>query len=344
MNRIHRAAVLHIFGAVAIVTAASSAADIEKVTEHCWVQPGSINGAVIRANDQQMAVYGWDQGPVDRLLLTHGRRDVVWRAGAWLTTSQVVAPTREKYMLEKGPEYWTGFPKLRSHDYAQQTTKVPQIVIPVAHWVSDGDRLTWNGLNIEVLETPGYTPGSVTYVVEVDGKRVGFCGDLLYGDGQLLDLFSFQDAIAAAQVRGYHGYGARLAELVTSLDTIIESKVDIVVPARGPIIHQPTESARRLKERVQNLYRNYLSTSALHWYFKEERMRHCGERVLGKGADIELMPYVTHDKTPEWIYENSTSRLLLAESGRGFLVDCGYQRVIDAVQQLIDRDVIERVD
>ncbi len=344
MSRLHRIAVLHLVGTVAILTTASSAADIEKVSEHCWVQLGSINGAVIRANDQQLAVYGWDQGPVDRLLLTHGRRDVVWRAAAAMKTAQVVAPAREEYMLEKGPDYWAGFPKTQAHDYAQQTTKVPQNVIPVGHWVSDGDRLTWNGLTIEVLETPGYTRGSVTYVVAVDGKRVGFCGDLLYGEGQLLDLFSFQDAITDAQVRGYHGYGARLAELVTSLDKIIESKVDIVVPARGPIIYQPADSARRLKGRVQDVYRNYLSTSALHWYFKEERMRHCGERVLGKGADIELMPYVTHEKTPEWIYENSTSRLLVSEGGRGFLVDCGYQRVIDAVQELIDQEVIERVD
>ena len=57
-------------------------------------------------------------------------------------------------------------------------------------------------------------------------------------------------------------------------------------------------------------------------------MRLCGERVLGKGSDIQLMPYAQHEKTPEWIFEESTSRLLISDSGRGFLLDCGNQRAL----------------
>ena len=316
----------------------------EQITEHCIVQPGVVNGAVIHANGQQLAVYGWDDGPVDRLLLTHGRRDVVWRAASALSQANVVAPARERYSLESGPDFWEKFPQTRFHDYGQQSTKIPDKAFEIDQWVADGDVLDWNGLKISVLETPGYTRGSATYVVELDGIRIGFTGDLIYADGQIMDLYSFQDAIPDAQIRGYHGYGGRLADLVTSLDKIVAANLDIVVPARGPVIRQPTESARRLKTRVQNVYRNYLSTNALHWYFKEDRMRLCGERVLGKGADIHLMPYSRHEKTPEWIFENSTSRLLISENGRGFLIDCGYQRVIEAVQKLIDEEVIEKVD
>ncbi|MCH7729291.1 MAG: MBL fold metallo-hydrolase, partial [Planctomycetes bacterium] len=90
--------------------------------------------------------------------------------------------------------------------------------------------------------------------------------------------------------------------------------------------------------------KDYLSTNALHWYFKEERMRMCGERVLGKGADIELMPYSHHEKTPDWVFENSTSRLLVSDNGHGFLLDCGYQRVIDAVKDLMEKGIVKKVD
>jgi len=41
----------------------------------------------------------------------------------------------------------------------------------------------------------GYTRGSVTYLMEIGGKRIAFTGDLLRDDGKLLDLFSLQDAI-----------------------------------------------------------------------------------------------------------------------------------------------------
>ncbi|MEZ6059399.1 MAG: MBL fold metallo-hydrolase [Planctomycetaceae bacterium] len=326
----------------ATMNATKSAGD--QITENCIVEYGPVNGAVIRSNGQQLAVYGWDDGPVDRLLLTHGRRDVVWRMKGAAETASVTAPVRERYLLESGPEFWAAFPTAKFHDYAQQSTKIPDHRITVDHWVGDGDTIEWNGLVFQVLETPGYTRGSTTYVVELDGKRIGFTGDLIYGDGRIPDLYSFQDAIPDAQIRGYHGYGARLADLVTSLDRIVEARLDIIVPARGPVIQNPEESARRLKQRVQAVYRNYLSTNALHWYFREDRMKLCGERVLGKGADIELMPYSRHEKTPDWIFQNSTSRLLLSENRRGFLLDCGYQRVIDAVQELIDQEVIEKVD
>ncbi|MDG1894668.1 MAG: MBL fold metallo-hydrolase [Fuerstiella sp.] len=145
-------------------------------------------------------------------------------------------------------------------------------------------------------------------------------------------------------MRGYHGYGARLADLVQSLQKLVAEKPDLIVPARGPLIQNPSVAINRLIGRVRALYKNYLSTSALHWYFKEDRMRQCGERILGTGADVELMPYAHHEETPAWVFENSTSRLLISDAGRGFLLDCGYQRVIDAVNDLIAQGVITGVD
>jgi glyoxylase-like metal-dependent hydrolase (beta-lactamase superfamily II) len=210
--------------------------------------------------------------------------------------------------------------------------------------VNDGDTVEWQGITLRAIETPGYTRGSVSWLTEVDGKKIAFTGDLIYGDGQILDLCSFQDAIAEAQIRGYHGYGARLADLVSSLQKLAAETPDQIIPARGPVIDDPQKSIERLIHRVQAVYRNFLSTNALHWYFKEDRMRLCGERVLGKGADIELMPYSHHEQTPAWVFENATSRVLISDSGNAFLLDCGYQRVIDDVNQLIVQGVIRKVE
>ena len=303
-------------------------------------KPGAINSVLLERDGERVAIYGWDE-PVARCLLTEGRRDVIWHAAE---ADHVTAPIRSRYLLEKGEDFWTQFATARYHDYAQQTTKAPDRAWAVERWVSDGDRVTWKGGALQVLETPGYTRDAASYITEIAGKRIGFTGNLMYAGGKLWDLYSFQDAIPDAQIRGYHGYGARLADLVTSLDKIIAADLDIAIPCRGPIIDDPTATATLLKQRVQAIYHNYLSTNALHWYFKKERMTLCGERVLGKGAEVELMPYCRHEKTPDWIYENSTSRLLISESGRGFLLDCGNQRVIDGVQQLIEQGAIEAVD
>jgi glyoxylase-like metal-dependent hydrolase (beta-lactamase superfamily II) len=73
-------------------------------------------------------------------------------------------------------------------------------------------------------------------------------------------------------------------------------------------------------------------------------MRICGQRILGRDAKIDLMPYCNHEKTPDWIYENSTSRLILSDTGAGFLLDCGSDRVIEAIQDLIEQEVVDNVE
>ncbi len=101
---------------------------------------------------------------------------------------------REKFAIEMADEFWKTFPQTRFHDYAQQSIRIPVQALPVSRWVSDGDVVEWRGLQLKCLETPGYTRGSVTWLLEHDGRKIAFTGDLIYGDGRIPDLFSFQDA------------------------------------------------------------------------------------------------------------------------------------------------------
>lgn len=320
----------------------------EALTPHVSFEPGAVNGVLIEQDGKHLAIYGTKDArelPCEQVLLTHHRRDVLWLARpAVAAGATAVAPEAERTLIEKPGEFWNAFATNRFHDYAQQSTKILAGPLAVDRWVKEGDVVEWRELRFEVFETPGYTRGAVSYVATIDGKKLAFTGDLIYGDGQLFDLYSLQDEIPEASIRGYHGYAARLAQLVTSLRKIAAAKPDLIIPARGPIIEQPQASIEKLIARVQSLYHNYLSTNALHWYFKEDRMRLCGERVLGARADIELMPYSLHEKTPDWVFENATSRLLISDDGHGFLLDCGYQRVIDAVKRLMESGLVKQVD
>ncbi|MEO8497514.1 MAG: MBL fold metallo-hydrolase [Planctomycetota bacterium] len=320
----------------------------EAITPRVSLESGAVNAVLVEQDGNRLAIYGTTDAAkpkCEQILLTHHRRDVLAQARPAVTAgAAAVAPEKERDLIEKPGDFWNAFATNRFHDYAQQSTKVLAQPLPIERWVKDGDVVEWRGLRFEVIDTPGYTRGAVSYVATIDGKKLAFTGDLIYGDGQLFDLYSFQDEIPEATIRGYHGYASRLAQLVVSLRKIAAAQPDLIVPARGPIIEQPQAAIDKLIGRVQALYHNYLSTNALHWYFKEERMRLCGERVLGAGADIELMPYSLYEKTPDWVFENATSRLLISDDGHGFLLDCGYQRVIDAVKKLIASGLVERLD
>jgi len=312
------------------------------------VSEGAINSVVFKSGGAHLVVYGVEKeidGGAELVLLSHHRRDVLWAARDLIDGgADAVAPKAEQSLIESPETFWTEFQEKRFHDYAQQTTKVLAKALPVAKWVEEGDVVEWNGLSFEVLDTPGFTRGSVSYVVNVADQTIGFTGDLIYGDGQFFDLYSFQDAIPDANVGGYHGYGGRLGQLVQSLEKIKALDLDMIIPLRGPVIKRPNESIDKLLTRVKSLYDSYLSTQALHWYFGEERLTICKSRVLGEKPPLRTMGLALHEDTPEWIWVKSTSRLVIADNGHAFLMDCGSQAVIDGINELIEMGVVKQVD
>lgn len=320
----------------------------EQVTSSLSVQSGPVNAVVIQKDDARLSVYGVsdrDSPRMEQVLLTHHRRDVAWAARLAVDTgAAAIAPAAEADLLAHPGTFWNAFTQNRFHDYAQQSTKILASPLEVDRWVKQGDIINWRGLQFQVLDTPGYTRGSISYLTKLDGKKIAFTGDLIYGEGQLVDLYSFQDEIPDAQVRGYHGYGGRLAQLLESLKLIALHQPDIIVPARGPVIRDPAKAIETLTLRVKALYRSYLSTNALHWYFKQDRMQICADRILEKGFPVTLMPYCHYEETPEWIWIKSTSRLIISDSGHGFLLDCGGQGVIDGIDQLIESGTVTQID
>jgi len=56
---------------------------------------------------------------------------------------------------------------------------------PVARRLSDGEELEIGSQKIRVIHTPGHTPGSVCFLLDVDGKNLLFSGDTVLYDGRL---------------------------------------------------------------------------------------------------------------------------------------------------------------
>lgn len=314
-------------------------AAIEEIAPDLRFVPGAVNGVLLARHGNTLAVYGDPRAtpaPADTVLFTHHRRDVVWAGRALVAAgANAVVPAAELAHFTEPDKFWAAFTTKRFHDYAQQTTKILREPLAVARSVREGDPLTWEGLSIRVLDTPGYTRGAVTYLVELDGRRIAFTGDLIHGDGQLLDLYSLQDAIPTAKIGGYHGYAARLGELLSSLNKIAAEQPDLLVPARGPVIRHPAQALAQLTERIRAFYANYLSIDALRWYFKDDHIRAKARRVLGPEAQVDWLPMAeTIQPLPDWIVPLNNSRLILSADKTGFLVDCGSRHILDELKKL----------
>ena len=306
--------------------------------------PGPVNGLLV--NDKVL-IYGDASGsvkPVAYVLFTEARRDVVW-AGVQPVArgAKAVAPQLEQDLFEKPATFWAEYETKRFHDYSQVNTKVLREAIHVSRAVHGGERLDLDGVSVEVIDTPGYTRHAVSYLLGIGGKRIACTGDLIYGDGQLFDLSSLQDAVPEAKARGYHGYAARAGELIESLRRIQARKPDVLVPLRGPLIENPQQAIDHLIGRLQTLLASHYATDALRWYWGDDNLRIRSQKAL-EGRALDSMPMAEKRPLPDWAISFGNSRLLMSRTGAGFLIDAGYDGARPKLDELAAQGRLKTVE
>jgi glyoxylase-like metal-dependent hydrolase (beta-lactamase superfamily II) len=305
---------------------------------------GSVNGLLIA---DKALVYG-DPGAhvksVPYVLFTEARRDVVW-AGAALVArgAAAIVPERERSLFDNPGAFWEAYETKRFHDYSQVNTKVLREPIRVSRTVHGGEALDLDGIQIEVIDTPGYTPGAVSYWLETGGMKIACTGDLIYGNGQLFDLSSLQDAVPDAKARGYHGYAARAGDMIESLRKIAARKPDVLIPARGPLIDNPTKAIDSLIARLQSLLASHYSVDALRWYWGDDNLRIRSGKALG-GRAVDWMRMAEQRPLPEWAIAIGNSRLLLSATGEGLLIDAGFRGTRPKLDELAAQGRLKSVE
>ena len=126
------------------------------------VDPGEEADRLLKAVDE----LGIEK--VEAILVTHTHFDHVGAVApvARATGAPVYCPELEREVLANIMDYvpWPGFGPFESYD--------------ADHTVAGGETLELAGLKLEVLFTPGHSPGHVTYAIR--DERALFSGDVLF--------------------------------------------------------------------------------------------------------------------------------------------------------------------
>ena len=353
---------------------------ITQLAENLYIHHGTVNVGILCAH-KELCAHGpprallFDCGDgdvldtlaelgiaqVDAILFTHHHRDQVSGVHRLLADpkgsagAQIGVPASERAWFEEVESYWAD-PAQRWHlyDFHPHNLMLARSV-PVHAFYREGDRFGWGGAEIAVLDTPGHTDGSLSYLVDLGPERYLFCGDVLYDQGQVWDVYSLQKGWLT---RDYHGFMGSYKRLIASARKLVSTGAAALIPSHGPIVGDPERSVALLEARLRACYERYAAISALRHHFPVLfREFHAPARAGDRAAGCSLphaapeiawregfMPFSESVPVPGFMRHVGTSWILLSESGAAFVVDCGTEDVIRQVETMQVQGEISAVE
>ncbi|MDQ4035311.1 MAG: MBL fold metallo-hydrolase [Chloroflexota bacterium] len=233
---------------------------------------------------------------ISRVLVTHHHRDQVQGlARAAEAGIEIWVPPVERALIGEVDDHWQARAFDNNYDVRQDRFSLLSSV-PITGTVTEYRPMRIGGRTFTPIPTPGHTIGSVSYLANVDGRRVAFTGDLIFGPGKVWSL--------AATMWSY-GDMPGVASTILSLLALRAEEPDLLLPSHGDPIENPTDAIDRTIAELRRLldFRGSLMEFD-DWL----------ERPY-----VSLTPHLLHNRT-----SHSFSYVLVSRSGKALMMDFGY--------------------
>ncbi|MEX1040719.1 MAG: MBL fold metallo-hydrolase [Pirellulaceae bacterium] len=283
----------------------------------------TCNSYVILRNNQALIVDPGDGEVLSRLaeigvervnmilLTSHHRERLQGIVSANLAGTLVAGPQAERALLENPTSFRKWYPTLgdKYSVYGASYVRPPRLPITLGQALTDGKTLTWQDLDITCLETPGNSPGGMTYLVEVDGKKVAFSGGVMHDGSKLVNWFDTE---------WDYGFAKGLDTLIQSVAGLTEQRPEIFFPAYGPVIHDAPEQLATYREKLARFREKYVRGYPVFGMTNKQRDP-ISTRTKVPGLN-QVTPHLFKlgDAEKGWNFA-----IIISDEGHGLILDAG---------------------
>jgi glyoxylase-like metal-dependent hydrolase (beta-lactamase superfamily II) len=253
---------------------------------------------------------------VDWILHTHFHRDQ--SQGDKLARARgirIAVPAAERKYFEAVEEMWQDKKVFHLYDLRNEFFSLRENVA-VDRGLEAGTTFDWEGLIIRVLATPGHTQGSLSYLLELDGKRLSFCGDLVASPGKILTMHDLEWPYVGT---------AGIAAQIGSLNMMRQYAPDLLLPSHGAPTANVQGAIPPLIADLTSIYDEY------NWYTYTVRQPFTGV--------TQMSPHIWHVRTQR----GGTAYVIVSDSGRAFVWDCDYGD-LDEVEEIRQKAGVKQID
>jgi glyoxylase-like metal-dependent hydrolase (beta-lactamase superfamily II) len=275
-----------------------------RISENLFVLEDTCNVYLIRDGSHAVLIdfgsgailkYLGDLGisSIDWILHTHHHRDQA--QGDYLAVAQripIAVPVHERYLFEDAENFWRNR-RIFELYYVRNDFFSLTRDVPVAAVLRDYSTFRWREHEFFIQPTPGHTPGSISLVTQVDGRKVVFSGDLMHSPGKVQFLYDLQYYYAEHEGVDLSAY---------SLAQLVELKPELLCPSHGSELADPIPGMQQLIENLAGWYRFWNP---------------------GGGFTLDNHP---RQLTPHIISNSQTTSsfyAIISDSGKGLFIDYG---------------------
>ncbi len=239
-----------------------------KITESLWAFEDTCEVYVVRDGSRCVLIdFGsgriLDHLPglgidhVDWILHTHHHREQC--QGDHKAVSRgipIAVPAHERHLFSDAENHWRNRRVFHLYNMRNDFNTVTRN-IPVARLLTDYSTFRWRDRDFFIVPTPGHTPGSITILTTIDGKRAAFSGDLMYAEGKLVDLYDTQITYAGAE-------GIDLG--LYSLAQLREQRPELLCPSHGTVYSDPDHAIAETMRVLRDYFKFFFNELAVDYH------------------------------------------------------------------------------
>jgi len=248
---------------------------------------------------------------VDWVLFTHHHREQCQGATRLEEATRIAAPASEQALFESPSSFRKMVPGLNDPFtvYGASYVRPPIQPIPLDRALKDGETFTWGDYAFRCLETPGHSPGSLTYLLDRDGRTLAFSGDLMRAGARMQTWFD---------VEWDYGFGRGLDALLASVERCRAESPALLLPSHGPVVADPGDELTAYAHKLQALKALYLRGYPV--FDISDDAKDPLSRPTPVAGIHRVTPHLYKFKRPN---EGGNFSILIADSGRAIVFDCG---------------------
>ena len=249
---------------------------------------------------------------VEWLLLTHHHREQcqgIERVDR--TVTKMAAPKSEQALFEKPTEFRKWFPTLGDtySVYGASYARPPRKPILLDQALESGKAFAWRGREIQCLDTPGHSPGSLTFVIRHGGRATAFTGGVIHDGAKMTTWFDSE---------WDYGFAKGIDTLIKSVELLIEQKLDLALPSHGPAIVNPQVQLETYRQKLTAFRQSYVRGYPVFDSKEEER------DSISKPTAVPLINQVTpHLYKLSHKTQGKNFAIIISDNGRGLILDAG---------------------